>query len=138
MKKASLLIAAYVWLGVAACVRAEGEPLVPPALNSVLPGIRAGMSAAQVEAVLDRAYPGVKGRKDLWSGQTGYIAFKLDKRFSLSVSAITKSGKDVVHDAPLLYVYDWEKKRRVELKVYDWEEKESAVPSEKKNNGEQE
>jgi hypothetical protein len=76
-----------------------------------------------VEAVLAHAYPKVKGRSGIWSGQTGYIDYRLDDRYSLSVSSITRDGKEVVHDEILLYLYDWQTKRRLDLKIYEWEKK---------------
>ena len=33
-----------------------------------------------------------------WSGQTGYVDYKLDERFSLSISSITRGGKEVMHE----------------------------------------
>ena len=102
-------------------LRAADDPLVPTALNAVLPKIHAGMTVSEVEAVLTPAYPGVKGRMGEWSGQTGYIEYKLDARYTLSVSSITREGREVVHDDILFYLYDWPSKRRLDLKVFDWE-----------------
>ncbi len=101
--------------------RAADEPLIPVALNAVLPQIHVGMTILQVEAVLAPAYPKVKGQMGVWSGQTGYIDYKLDERHTLSVSSITRNGKEVVHDEILLYLYDWPSKRRLDLKVFEWE-----------------
>jgi hypothetical protein len=63
-----------------------------------------------------------------WSGQTGYIEYKLDERYSLSVSSITRDGKEVVHDEILLYLYDWPSKRRIDLKIFDWEKPTAKKP----------
>jgi hypothetical protein len=104
------------------------EPLVPAALNAVLPKIHPGMSISEVETALSTAYPDVKGRMGNWSGQTGYIDYKLDERYALSVSSITRNGKEVVHDEILLYLFDWASKRRLDLKIFDWEKKADKVP----------
>ena len=102
-------------------LHAADEPLIPVALNGILPKIHSQMTIIEVEAVLSPAYPNVKGEMNLWSGQTGYIEYKLDERFSLWVSSITQDGKQVVHDEILLYLYDWPAKRSMDLKVYEWE-----------------
>jgi hypothetical protein len=100
---------------------AADEPLIPAALNAVLPKIHVGMTIREVEAALAPAYPKVKGQMGIWSGQTGYIDYKLDERHTLSVSSITRDGKEVVHDEILLYLFDWPTKRRLDLKIYEWE-----------------
>jgi hypothetical protein len=125
-RKASLrfmkhpIIAFIFCLGLLHSLAAD-EPLIPTALNAVLPKIHVGMTIREVEAALAPAYPKVKGQMGLWSGQTGCIDYKLDERHTLSVSSITRGGKEVVHDEILLYLYDWPSKRRLDLKVYEWE-----------------
>ena len=98
-------------------LHAADEPLIPAALNAVLPGIHAGMTIPEVEAVLSAAYPGVKGQTGHWSGQTGYVDYKLNERTTLSVSSITRDGKNVVHFEILFYIFDWPSKRRVDVQV---------------------
>lgn len=100
---------------------AADEPLIPAALNAVLPKIHVGMTIREVEAALAPAYPKVKGQMGIWSGQTGYIDYKLDERHTLSVSSITRDGKEVVHDEILLYLFDWPTKRHLDLKIYERE-----------------
>ena len=100
---------------------AADEPLIPVALNAILPKIRGGMSVAEVEAVLTTAYPGVKGEMSLWSGQSGYIDYKLDERFTLSVSSATVDKKTVVHDDLLFYLQNRTAKHRVDIKSYFYE-----------------
>jgi hypothetical protein len=99
------------------------EPLIPAALNAVLLKIHPGLTTNEVTAVLSPAYPKVSFQMGDWSGHTGYIDYKLDDRFTLSVSSITRGGKMVIHDDLLMYIYDWPAKRRVDLKVYCWEQK---------------
>jgi hypothetical protein len=79
------------------------------------------MTIREVEAALAPAYPKVKGQMGIWSGQTGYIDYKLDERHTLSVSSIARGGKEVVHDEIQLYLYDWPSKRRLDLHLYEWE-----------------
>ena len=112
-------------------LQAADEPLIPVALNAVLPKIHAHMTIQEVETVLAPAYPKVKGQMGTWSGQTGYIDYKLDERHTLSVSSITRDGKEVVHDEILLYLYDWPAKRRLDLKVYEWEKQADKQPAPK-------
>src|SRR5262249_14198607 len=77
---------------------AGGEPLIPTPLNDVLFKVRPGMSTNQIVSVLSTAYPNVEVRMGDWSGQTGYTDYKIDERFTLSISCITREGKYVVHD----------------------------------------
>jgi hypothetical protein len=117
----TIVIALLFCCATATQALATDEPLIPAALNSVLLKIHPGMTMNQVVAVLSPSYPKVAGRMGDWSGQTGYIDYKLDERFTLSVSSITRDGKQVVHDDLLVYVFDWQSKRRVEIKLYHWE-----------------
>lgn len=110
---------------------AADEPLIPAALNAVLPKIHVGMTIREVEAALAPAYPKVKGQMGIWSGQTGYIDYKLDERHTLSVSSITRDGKEVVHDEILLYLFDWPTKRRLDLKICEWEKQADKEPPSK-------
>ena len=109
-------------------LHAADEPLIPVVLNDVLPKIHARMTIREVESVLAPAYPKVKGQMGTWSGQTGYIDYKLDERHTLSVSSITRDGEEVVHDELLLYLYDWPAKRRLDLKIYEWEKQADKLP----------
>lgn len=110
---------------------AADEPLIPAALNAVLPKIHVGMTIREVEAALAPAYPKVKGQMGIWSGQTGYIDYKLDERHTLSVSSITRDGKEVVHDEILLYLFDLPTKRRLDLKICEWEKQADKEPPSK-------
>ena len=109
--------------------QAADEPLIPTPLNNVLLKIRPGMTTNQVVSALSTAYPKVAGHMGDWSGQTGYVDYKLDERFTLSISSITRSGKEVVHDDLLMSLYDWQAKRRVDIKLYYWEgQSHKALP----------
>jgi hypothetical protein len=109
--------------------RAADEPLIPLPSNAVVSKIHSGMSIHEVEAVLSTSYPKVAGHMGNWSGQTGYIDYKLDDRFTLSVSSITRDGKEVVHDEILMYLFDWSAKRRVDIKILDWDKQPPKTPS---------
>lgn len=111
--------------------QAADEPLIPTPLNDVLLRIRPGMTTNQVVSALSTAYLKVAGRMGNWDGQTGYIDYKLDERFTLSISSITRDGKEVVHDDLLMYLYDWQSKRRVDIKLYYWEGQSHKAPSQK-------
>lgn len=110
---------------------AADEPLIPAALNAVLPKIHVGMTIREVEAALAPAYPKVKGQMGIWSGQTGYIDYKLDERHTLSVSSITRDGKEVVRDEILLYLFDLPTKQRLDLKICEWEKQADKEPPSK-------
>jgi len=109
---------------------ATGGPLIPSALNGLLPGIHPGMTIPEVESVLAAAYPKVAGRMSDWDGMTGYIDYRLDDRYSLSVASINRAdGKKVVQVVGggdiLFYIYDWPSKNRIEVQQYVWDEKQS-------------
>src|SRR5258708_16646781 len=98
--------------------QAANEPLIPTPLNSLLLEIRPGMTTNQVVGVLSPSYSKVIARMSEWSGQTGYIDYNLDERFTLSISSITRGGKEVAHDDLLVYVFDCKSKRRVEIRLF--------------------
>jgi len=125
------IIAFLLGCGALFQTRAADEPLIPLPLNAVVSRIHSGMSVQEVEAVLSRSYPKVAGHVGDWSGQTGYIDYKLDDRFTLSISSITREGKEVVHDEILMYLLDWPAKRRVDIKLLDWDKQAAKIPSPK-------
>ena len=102
-------------------VDASDELLIPAPLNRILLKIQPGMTTNQVLGVLSPSYPKVEVRMGDWSGQTGYMDYKLDERLTLSVSSVMRDGKELVHDDLLFYIYDWQTKRRVDIKLYYWE-----------------
>jgi hypothetical protein len=112
--------------------RAADEPQIPQALNTLLPGIHPGMSVHEVEGILSKAYPQVSGQMSDWSGTTGYVDYRLDDRFSLSVSSVNHPD-DKLGVAPgvgtdlLFYLYDWPSKRRLDLKVFTWDDTNTVV-----------
>ncbi|HLW66291.1 MAG TPA: hypothetical protein VKS79_13340 [Gemmataceae bacterium] len=119
-------------LAKAAGVHAEDQPLIPAALNECLPKIAPGMSMAEIEKVVTKAYPKAKARMGLWSGHTGYIDVQLDEQFSISIAAEDRrNGGPAVHKDLLIYVFDHTRKRRLELRQYDWE-KAAAAPEKEK------
>jgi hypothetical protein len=101
--------------------KAADEPLIPTPLNDVLLKIRPGMTTNQVLAVLSPSYRKVTARMSDWDGMTGCIDYKLDERFTLSISFITRDGKEIVHGDFLMYLFDWQSKRRVNIRLYNWE-----------------
>ena len=110
---------------------AADQPLIPTPLNSVLLKVQLGMSTNQVLAVLSPSYPKVTGQTGTWSGQTGYCDYKLDERFTLAVASVMRDGKELVHDDLLFYVFDWQTKRRVDIKLYYWEGQSHKDPPKK-------
>ena len=111
--------------------QAADEPLIPAALNAVLPKIQPRMTIREVEAVLATAYPNAKGGILDISGATGYIAYQLNERFILSVTLAVRDGKEVVHDDMQLILHDGSSKRRLDLKVFEWEKPKEKQPKSK-------
>ncbi len=99
---------------------AEEEGLIPANLNAVLPKIVPRATTKEVETILAPVYPGVTSHLSIWSGDTGYIDYKLDDRFTLSVSSISMGGRNVVHDSLLFYILDWPAQQRFEIRRYHW------------------
>ena len=94
------------------------DPLIPTALNGVLPRVHPGMSGAEVKAVLATVYPKIEAHLGEWSGQTGYIDFRIDDRYRISISAQNppSGGPDektaIVHQDLIIYLFDEVRKER--------------------------
>ncbi len=100
-------------------VRASDEQFIPAPLNDVMPKIHARMSIEEVEAILSAAYPHVSHRSGPWSGQTGYIEYDLDKRFTLGVAFVLSGHREIVDGNLLFSVTDATTKHRWDIKRYD-------------------
>ena len=125
-------IAVFFLCGIALLqAAAADEPLIPAPLNDVLPRIQPGMNTNQVVALLSRSYPKVTGHMGEWSGQTGYFDYKLNDRFTLSVSSVMRNGNELVHDDLLFYVFDWQTRRRVDIRLYHWDGQSRKEPAKK-------
>lgn len=99
-------------------------PLLPIALNEILPRIDVGMTRKQVVSLLAEKYPAVKAAQGVWSGQSGYMDFILDERYRLSVSALgTPQGNEspTVNKDFIVYIFDQSVKQRIEIKQYHWQ-----------------
>jgi ankyrin repeat protein len=103
---------------------AADEPLLPASVNQIIGRIRAKMPEAEVEKVVQAYYPTAKSTSGDWSGQTGYVEFKLTPRYSISIgeyNAPNDFSQRFVHADMLMYVYDGDTKRRINISVYQWE-----------------
>ena len=99
-------------------------PLLPIALNEILPRIDVGMTREQVVSLLAEKYPAVKTKQGLWSGQSGYMDFILDERYEIDVSAVnTPPGTEspTVNKDFIIYIFDQSAKQRIEIKQYHWQ-----------------
>ena len=107
---------------------AADEPLIPASLNTLLPKITAGMKSEDIKALLLKTYPKVERQVGHWSGQTGYLGFRLDDRFSFMVAAHTSGdGQQVVSQDALIYVFDRLRKHRIEIIHYQWDGSSDAA-----------
>ncbi len=127
-------------LSVAFGALAAEAPLVPDGINQILGRIRPDMSEAQVEKIVKTYYPDAKATSGPWSGQTGYVEFKVTSRYSISVAeynAKNDFNSRFVHADMILYVYDQDIKRRINISFYNWEaeKKKSEKTSEPKPQG---
>lgn len=111
---------------------AEEEPLLPAPITALLPKIKAGMTPEEIRAVVVKTYAKTERRDGPWSGQSGYLGFRLDDRFSFTIAAHTgNDGRQVVSQDARIYIYDWQHKRRLEIVPYRWESGSEAVPPDK-------
>lgn len=103
---------------------AADASLMPDGINQILGRISPNMAEAEVQKIVKKYYPDAKRTLGIWSGQTGYIEFKLTERYSISVAEYN-DPKDFesrfVHADMILYVYDWELKRRINISFYKWD-----------------
>jgi len=133
------IIAAVILASFIALAGAADEPLLPDGVNQILGRIRSRMSEAEVEKIVQAYYPKTKATPGPWSGQTGYAEFKLTPRYSISVAEYNDPkdfNKRFVHADMILYVYDWEAKRRTNISFHQWDnEKTGDKTSEQQGGG---
>jgi len=113
---------------------AADEPLMPDGINQILGRVRPHMSEAELQRVVTKHYPDAKVVVGRWSGQTGYADVRLTDRFSISIAAYNAPNdfeSRFVHQDMTIYVYDWERKRRINLSFHNWDDgKKEDEPSE--------
>lgn len=93
-------------------------PLLPDGINQILGRLHPHISEAQVEKVVKTYYPTTKATLGPWSGQTGYVEFKLTPRHSISVAEYNAPGDlnaRFVHADMILYVYDCKLRQRIKI-----------------------
>lgn len=120
------ILAALASASLPLVVGAGDAPLMPDGVNQILGRITPNMAEAEVEKIVKKHYPDAKRTLGSWSGQTGYVEFKLTSRHSISVAEYN-DPKDFesrfVHADMMLYVYDWELKRRINISFHKWNDK---------------
>lgn len=100
------------------------ETLLPTRINTILAKVSGGMSESAMLTEVRKYYPKATSKTGWWSGQTGILEFRLDKRYSISVTAISKLDNHddrSLHKDLRIYVYDWKLKRRVDISFYAWD-----------------
>ena len=97
-------------------------------INQILGEIKPNMPESEVEKIIKSHYPEATRNVADWSGQTGHVVFKLDSRHAISVAKYN-DPKDLrsrfVHADMILYVYDWELKRRINISFHQWDQKKN-------------
>lgn len=104
---------------------AADGPLFPDGVNQILGRIQPGMSEAQVEEIVRIYYPDAIHAVGIWSGQTGYVDFELTSRYSISVAEYNDPedfNSRFVHADMILYLYDWELNRRINISFHNWDD----------------
>jgi len=96
--------------------------LIPEPLNSILPRITAGMKVKDILPMLTKSYPKVKQQVGDWSGQSGYVDFQLDERYTISFAAHSSlTGAKFLSDDVRTYLFDGQLKNRIEITRYQWD-----------------
>ncbi|MFA4943995.1 MAG: hypothetical protein WC789_04760 [Lentisphaeria bacterium] len=113
---------------VAVIALASDKPLVPDGINQILGRIQPNMSESQVETLMKKYYPDVKRTLGTWSGQTGYVDFKVSPAYTISIAEYN-DPKDFnlrfVHADMIIYVFEWQTKTRLNLSFFKWDDGEN-------------
>lgn len=114
-------------------VHAAEEPLVPDSINQILGRINPNMGESQIESMIKRYYPDVKTATGPWSGQTGYVDFKVTARYTISIAEYNDPidfSRRFVHADMIFFVFDWETKTRINLSFHKWD---NAIKTKEEN-----
>ena len=120
----------YIWaiiviLAVITCTYAGDEALLPDSINQILGRITSDMRETDVQALFRQYYPDAEGMVGNWSGQTGYVDYKLTPKHTVSISMYnppTDITHRYVHSSMTFYIYDWETKSRLNFSIYELDE----------------
>ena len=119
-------IAAFIVILTAiTCACAGDEALLPDGINQILGRITSDMRETDVQALFRQYYPNAEGMVGNWSGQTGYVDYKLTPKHTVSISMYntpTNIDHRYVHSSMIIYIFDWETKSRLNLSIYKWDE----------------
>ena len=119
------IAAIIVILAVITCTYAGDEALLPDSINQILGRITSDMRETDVQALFRQYYPDSEGMVGDWSGQTGYVDFKVTPKNTVSISMYnspTNINHRYVHSSMIFYIYDWETKSRLNFSIYKWDE----------------
>lgn len=125
-------MAAVMLLAAGGAAGAAEEPLIPAALNALLPKITPGMTRDDVRRILSTAYPYPVQQDGPGSGQGGNMGFRLDERFWVMFSAKRNAEQEyVVSKNPSISVFDYVRKQRLDIRPNYWEKSADDKASEK-------
>ena len=113
MKHPFIILVSAIFLSTVR-LHADEEPLIPEPLNRVLPRITRDMRVTDAVAVLTSIYPKLKCSGGAWSGQTGFIIYDLDERYSISFSAYNRPN-DGVNFISNTFLDDHTRKLHIEI-----------------------
>jgi hypothetical protein len=128
----SLIVSAFVF-AVAFSSFADESPLFPDGVNQILGRIQPAMEETKLEKIVQTYYPDAAAVPGVWSGQTGYVEFRLTTRYTISIAEYSDPddfASRFVHQDMIFYVYDHELKRRTNITFYRWDEE--SKPDERK------
>ena len=119
------IVVIIVMLSITLSAFAAEEPLFPDGVNQILGRIQPDMSEAQVEETVKFYYPDAVLTLGTWSGQSGYVEFKLTSRYSISIAEYNDPDNfdyRFVHADMILYVFDWELNQRINISFHNWDD----------------
>jgi hypothetical protein len=107
---------------------ANDPALLPDGINGILGRILPEMTETSLVELVRDFYPDAEVAGGIWSGQSGYVDFRLSDRWTLSVAEYCEPmDYEIRHVHPdlLFYVVDRELERRIDITLYQWGD---AVP----------
>ena len=119
------IAAIIVILTAITCAYAGDEALLPDNINQILGRITPDMSENNVQALFRQYYPNAEGKVGNWSGQTGYVDYKVTPKHTVSISMYNSQAnlhQRFVHPSMTFYIYDWVTKSRMNFSIYKWDE----------------
>jgi len=122
-----IIIMTLMLISAVLMTHAEENSLIPDSVNRILAEIKPNMPESQLEKIMQKYYPETKIIPSNWVGHpTGYIEFKINERYKVSVLAYKDSqnpeSRFVRTDTGMtVAVIDLEQKKQIRISIYEWD-----------------